>query len=121
MELATSAEKLDHFQLTHLRGWISMPLIHSDDRGFFFLVYGSWNVNLANMILSSILICLFCRAFSQNHVCKIDRRMQIKPKTGFTQLFYLLSLDDIKLPNNFSWFCHCGTVVDVWFVETFAL
>jgi hypothetical protein len=55
MELATSSEKLEHFQLTHLtRGWISMPLIHSDDPAFFF-VYASWNVNIANMILSSIL------------------------------------------------------------------
>ncbi len=36
MELAISAEKLEHFQLTHLtRGWISMPLIHSNVRAVF--------------------------------------------------------------------------------------
>jgi hypothetical protein len=36
MELATSTEKLEQFQLTHLtRGWISMRLIHSDDRAFY--------------------------------------------------------------------------------------
>jgi hypothetical protein len=37
----------------------------------------------------------------------LGRRMQIKPETQLTQLFYLLPLDDFKLPNKFSRFCHC--------------
>ncbi len=98
MELATSAEKLEHFQLTHLRGWISMPLIHSDDRAFF--LYMDLGMSILQTWFGVPFWFVFSVVlFSQNRVCKIDRRMQIKPKTQLIQLFYLLSLEVLPLWN----------------------